>query len=87
MGLGTRAVVKVERIRKDIRMTIRKGNRLTGSLLQERLGTMVSNRMTDRTTIKSIGSVDSVFVTCFRADLEPGFATFCGRSLGPVILV
>ena len=48
---------------------------------------MVSNRMTDRTTIRSIGSVNSVFVIYFGADLEPGFATFWGRSLGHVVLV
>ena len=52
-------------------MTIRKGNRSTnwstGSLLQEGLGATVSNW----TTIRSIDLVDSVFVTCFGADLEP----------------
>ena len=61
-------------------MTIRKGNWLTnrsiGSLLQEGLGAMVSNQMTDRKTIRSIGLVDNVFVTCFGADFEPEFATF-----------
>ena len=36
----------------------------------------LSNRMTDWTTIRSIGLVDSVFVTCFGADLMPGFAMF-----------
>ena len=91
MGLGTRAVVRVERIRKDIWMTIQKGNqstnRSTGSLLQEGLGAMVSNRMINRTTIRSIGSVDSVFVTCFGADLEPRFTIFWGQSLSPVVLV
>ena len=63
-------------------MTIRKGNRSTnrstGSLLQEGLGATISNKMTDRTTIRSIGSVDSVFVTCFGSNLEPRFATFWG---------
>ena len=72
-------------------MTIRKGNRSTnrstGSLLQEGLGATVSNQMTNRTTIRSIGSVESVFVTCFGVDLEPGFATFWGLSLGPIVLV
>ena len=91
MGLGTRAVVRVERIQKDIRMTIRKGNRSTnrstGSLLQEGLGSTISNRMTGRTTIRSIGSVHSVFVTYFEADLEPEFVMFWGWSLGPVVLV
>ena len=61
-------------------MTIRKGNQSTnlstGSLLQEGLGAMVSNRMTDRTTIRSIGLVNSVFMTCFEADVEPRFAMF-----------
>ena len=45
--LSTRVVVRVERIWKDIRMTIQKGNRSTnrsiGSLLQEGLGDTVSN--------------------------------------------
>ena len=72
-------------------MTIWKGNwstnRSTGSLLQEGLGATVSNRMTDQTTISSIDLVYSVFVTCFGADLEPGFATFWGQSLGPVVLI
>ena len=72
-------------------MTIQKENRLTnwstGSLLQEGLGAMVSNRITDRTTIRLTSLVDSVFVTCFGADLELEFATFWGRSLGPVVLV
>ena len=62
----------MQRIREDIR----KGNRSTSSLLQEGLGATISNRMTDRMTIRSIGSLDSVFVTCFGADLEPEFATF-----------
>ena len=72
-------------------MTIRKGNRLTNrstsSLLQEGLGATVSSRMIDWTTIRLTGSVESVFVTYFRADLKPGFAMFWGRSLGPVVLV
>ena len=72
-------------------MTILKGNQLTnrstGSLLHEGLGATVSNWMTDRTIIRSIGSINNVFVTYFGADLEPGFATFWGRSLGPIVLV
>ena len=60
-------------------------NRSTSSLLQEGLGATVSNRMTDRTTIRSIDSVDGVFVICFTANLEPDFATFWGRSLSPVV--
>ena len=74
-------------IRKENRLTNRSTNRSTGSLLQEGLGAIVSNRMTDRTTIRSIDSIDSVFMTCFKADLEPVFATFWGRFLGPVVLV
>ena len=72
-------------------MTIPKGNRSTnrstGSLLQEGLGATISNQMTDQMTIRSVHSVDNAFVTCFGADLEPGFAMFWGRSLGPVVLV
>ena len=72
-------------------MTIWKGNRSTnrstGLLLQEGLGATVSNRMTDWTTIRSIGSVDSVFVTCFGADLVLGFSMFWGQSLSHVVLV
>ena len=72
-------------------MTIRKRNRSTnrstGLLLQEGLGATVSNQMTDRTTIRSIGSVDSVFMTGFGADLVPCFSMFWGQSLSHVVLV